>query len=64
MSAPGKLRVVLTVEMPDDFLVATLTPSERDAIIFARFQSALDAEYPYAAGQVRVTVLTSVPSKS
>lgn len=48
--------------MPDDFLVSTLTPQERSAILQSRFQDALDREYPNApAGTVAIKELESAP---
>ncbi len=42
------MKVLIAVQMPDDFLVGTLGQDERNRILRERFQDALDREYPNA----------------
>lgn len=54
------MKVLVEIEFPDDFLVATLAPDERNRVIARRFQHALDHEYPYAPmGTVRIASIES-----
>lgn len=54
------MRIKIEIEMPDDFLVATLTDAQRNEALARRFQNALDREYPYARmGTVAIVELSS-----
>lgn len=54
------MRVTVVIEMPDDFLVATLSETERNRVLARRFQSALDREYPLAPMEtVAIVALSS-----